>query len=193
MHAPKKERLCNRQPSQKQEKRVDLLRISSRLVPALGGGPGCILRPHFSCRRLAVDRVFNAAKHGKTRKSPADRTLSHRISGMNRRIEESEQIPHTRTPFRSVVFARFLENSIHNMCLLGTKFREKNDDAGRNFALIGGGFGGGYESETQQSPKQTFSCMSQACISAILGRLGDCGSLGITSYSRPFFAYSNTG
>ena len=121
-----------------------------RLVPALVGGPGYIFG-HFSCRRPSVVRVFNAAKHGKTRKSPADRTLSHRISGMNRRIEESEQIPHTRTPFRSVVFARFLENSIHNMCLLGTKFRTKNDDAARNFALIGGRCWGGYEQNTQQS------------------------------------------
>ena len=41
------------------------------LLPALGGGPGCIFG-HFSCRRLSVVRTFNAAKHGKSRKLPPD-------------------------------------------------------------------------------------------------------------------------
>ena len=44
--------------------------------------------------RLSVDRVFNAAKHGKTRNSPSGRRLPPRISGMNGRIENSEQMPH---------------------------------------------------------------------------------------------------
>ena len=86
-----------------------------------------------------------------------------------------------------------LENSKHNTSFLGTKFRKKNDDDARNFALIGGRCGGGCESKTQQSTKQTFSCTSQACISVFLGGLGDCGSHGIASRQRPFFACSNTG
>ena len=75
----------------------------------------------------------------------------------------------------------------------GQSFARKTTTPDEIFSLIGGRFRGGYESKTQQSTKQTFSCTSQACVSAILGRLGDCGSLGITSYPRPFFAYSNTG
>ena len=86
-----------------------------------------------------------------------------------------------------------LENSKHITSFVSTKFREKNDDAGRNFALIGGRCGGGYESNTQQSTKQTFSYISWARVPAILGGLGDCGSHGITSHPRPFFACSNAG
>ena len=44
-----------------------------------------------------------------------------------------------------------LENSMRNTSFVRTKFREKNDDAGRNFALIGGRCGGGYEQKPQQS------------------------------------------
>ena len=86
-----------------------------------------------------------------------------------------------------------LKNSKHNMCLVGTKFREENDDDARKFALIGGRCWGGYEQNTQQSTIKTFSCTSQACISVFLGGLGDCGSHGIASRQRPFFACSNTG
>ena len=88
--------------------------------------------------RLSVVRIFNAAKHGKTRKSPTGRPSPQRISGMKRRIEKYEQMPHIRTPCRNVASKAELENSIRNMCLVGTKFREKNDDDGRNFALNSG-------------------------------------------------------
>ena len=88
---------------------------------------------------------------------------------------------------------REIENSIQNVCLVGTKFREENDDDARKFALIGGRCGGGYELKTQQSTKETFSYISWACVSAFLGGLVYCGSLGITSHPRLFFAYSNTG
>ena len=59
--------------------------------------------------------------------------------------------------------------------------------------LIRGRLGGGCEQKPQQPTMQTFSCMSWACVSALLDGLGGCGSHGITSHPRPFFACSSTG
>ena len=75
--------------------------------------------------RLSVARAFNAAKHGKTRKSPADRPLSPRISGIKRRSETTTLASHIWTPCAVVTSKAQLKNSTRNMCFRGTKFCEK--------------------------------------------------------------------
>ena len=94
------------------------------LVPALGGGPGCIFG-HFSCRRLSVVRVFNAAKHGKSRKLPPDQPFPRRISGINGRFEPVKLLSQIWTPCGIVRAKGRLKNSEHNTSLVGGKITHK--------------------------------------------------------------------
>ena len=82
----------------------------------------------------ALRRVGNT-DDGKTNVQFLGRAAHLKLAGPTResRILSKCHTSRLDTLCRNVASKAQLKNSKHNMCLVGAKFREKNDDAGRNF------------------------------------------------------------
>ena len=124
-------------------------RNTCRVGPALGEP----LDPRKVTFRLSVVRAFNMGAE----LCPENAKIAVRPSFVpenlrnKRRFEPAMPTCQMSKQVRLDTSLAGLENSKHIKSFVRTKFREKNDDDARNFALIGGRFGGGYEQNTQQS------------------------------------------
>ena len=115
------------------------------------------------------------------------------VSGMNGRESRvlSKCPPHIcnlDTPCsRNVASKAQLKNSKHDMCLVGGQsFARKTTTQDEIFSLsLAADSGADANQKHNNQPNKHFHAhLSEAsCVSAILGRLGDCGSLGVTSCS----------